>query len=679
MLNEDCWKGYKQVGMKTKNGKQVPNCVPESVMEIEEDLRKWFGKGKTGGWDRYNTKGEKVGKCGDAKEGEPYVACLSNEKAAKLGKDGRAAFVKRKRDAQKKAGDATKGGERKKGQKPTFVKTGVSESSKEDSIKELDKLKNDLLKRVNVLVAKKNKLYSNVDITTPMTSDEKKLNSDIANLYSQINQIIKKKKNLKEDWSEKYKSSIDCNNPKGFSQKAHCAGKQKNENMKLTVENKLNLFLEKNVPTDPEKWSYAKAQAKKKFDVYPSAYANGWAAKKYKELGGSWKKDESINEGIENALFQSIVEIISYLLAAGLTAVVGFILKLLWMKFNDSKELVKDLINPSTYQKFTTELSKDSAFNKKFVKLMNESDNFKNYSIGYFLKELTKTKEFTKILDKYYPEKGSDDSSKLSDREKAINTFILNMKVTVRDNGKWLIKNIEKKFPEIDNIEKTDESVNEDCGCGGTPKPYKLKEFMITESDYKFGEVEYTAKNMTPTTIQDLAFAYHQAPIGKLAGKSIDHRIRTARDLARLVGRNPMNPTEKSNQPALLLHLHKNKLVNVEEYKELYNGLIDKLKKVSKYVKNADPASRKDAAVAKMAARADMREAKKYSIGSGYLGNGLTIWNRAEEKNGDYKTIAHISKSGELKIYDKQLPSDIRDMFQRWADTIKKGGRPELY
>ncbi len=27
-----CWKGYKQVGMKSKGGKQVPNCVPESVM-----------------------------------------------------------------------------------------------------------------------------------------------------------------------------------------------------------------------------------------------------------------------------------------------------------------------------------------------------------------------------------------------------------------------------------------------------------------------------------------------------------------------------------------------------------------------------------------------------------------------------------------------------------------------
>jgi hypothetical protein len=34
---------------------------------------------------------------------------------------------------------------------------------------------------------------------------------------------------IQEEWSDKYKSSINCSNPKGFSQKAHCAGKKKNE------------------------------------------------------------------------------------------------------------------------------------------------------------------------------------------------------------------------------------------------------------------------------------------------------------------------------------------------------------------------------------------------------------------------------------------------------------------
>jgi len=58
----------------------------------------------------------------------------------------------------------------------------------------------------------------------------------------------------------------------------------------VSLEEKLNLFLEKNTPTNPSKWSYYKSQAKKKFDVYPSAYANAWAAKQYKAAGGGWKK-----------------------------------------------------------------------------------------------------------------------------------------------------------------------------------------------------------------------------------------------------------------------------------------------------------------------------------------------------------------------------------------------------
>jgi len=57
---------------------------------------------------------------------------------------------------------------------------------------------------------------------------------------------------------------------------------------------------EKNVPTSPEKWAQAKAQAKAKFDVYPSAYANGWAAKKYKAMGGGWK---SVSEAKEEPPF----------------------------------------------------------------------------------------------------------------------------------------------------------------------------------------------------------------------------------------------------------------------------------------------------------------------------------------------------------------------------------------
>jgi hypothetical protein len=38
---------------------------------------------------------------------------------------------------------------------------------------------------------------------------------------------MKIKEIVSEKWSKKYKRSINCSNPKGFSQKAHCAGRKK--------------------------------------------------------------------------------------------------------------------------------------------------------------------------------------------------------------------------------------------------------------------------------------------------------------------------------------------------------------------------------------------------------------------------------------------------------------------
>ena len=85
------------------------NGIEEGLAEREielENLRAWFGKGKKGGaggggWDRYNTKGERIGKCGDSKKGEGKPKCLSKSRAASLrakgGKKAIAAAVRKKR------------------------------------------------------------------------------------------------------------------------------------------------------------------------------------------------------------------------------------------------------------------------------------------------------------------------------------------------------------------------------------------------------------------------------------------------------------------------------------------------------------------------------------------------------------------------------------------------------
>lgn len=66
---------------------------------------------------------------------------------------------------------------------------------------------------------------------------------------------------------------------------------------------------EKSNPTNPALWSKAKSLARQKFDVYPSAYANGWAAKWYKSKGGGWNSaneefvdtSKSLNESFNMA------------------------------------------------------------------------------------------------------------------------------------------------------------------------------------------------------------------------------------------------------------------------------------------------------------------------------------------------------------------------------------------
>jgi hypothetical protein len=162
----------------------------KTLIDLHEDLRKWFSKtDPAGDWKRINSKGEVVGPC--AREpGEPKPKCMSRAKRESLTKKERASAVRAKR----------------------------------------------------------------------------KHDPDPERKGSPINVSNFGKGKISED-----------------------------------MEN-LN---EKNVPTNPELWSRAKSLARSKFDVYPSAYANGWAAKKYKEMGGSWKSvseakevgDDPINDG----------------------------------------------------------------------------------------------------------------------------------------------------------------------------------------------------------------------------------------------------------------------------------------------------------------------------------------------------------------------------------------------
>ena len=219
-------------------------------------LGKWFHDESAGGkpgWDRYNSKGQRVGECGDAKKGDPYAACLSRQKAAELGKEKIGSFVKRKRAAQSAAGRGKKGSGRK-GKKPINVDTGIREQY------DVDKKGPSMTPGQKMDIDKRNKRFK----TPPCMIDNKQVEQPeyMENIMGENNFFNKSvKKFIKE----------------------------------------AKILLEKNKPKSKKKWASCKSQAKKKFDVYPSAYANAWASNCYKKKGGKWKSvKENVAPYIDN-------------------------------------------------------------------------------------------------------------------------------------------------------------------------------------------------------------------------------------------------------------------------------------------------------------------------------------------------------------------------------------------
>jgi hypothetical protein len=86
-------------------------------------------------------------------------------------------------------------------------------------------------------------------------------------------------------WSDKYKKSIDCNNPKGFSQRAHCQGKKK-----VSEETKYDRY-------DKEKKQFAKADRKMKFGKF---YDKAKEAKNRLRPGEVKRYDKKLGRYVSN-------------------------------------------------------------------------------------------------------------------------------------------------------------------------------------------------------------------------------------------------------------------------------------------------------------------------------------------------------------------------------------------
>ena len=78
----------------------------------------------------------------------------------------------------------------------------------------------------------------------------------------------------------------------------------------------------------------------------------------------------------------------------------------------------------------------------------------------------------------------------------------------------------------------------------------------------------------------------------------------------------------------------------------------------------------------KVANKQSEEKAVEFDIGMGYLGNGLTVWNRAVEVNGDYQNIAHISPEGEIIYYVPDLPQSVVERIEKAAEREKSHADP---
>jgi len=261
-------------------------------------LKNWFSKTHPkGDWVRVGTDGKIKGDC--AREpGEGKPKCMPRQKAHSMSKKDRATSAMRKR---RKDPQVDRPGT---GNKPINVKTDVKEKCwdgwRQQGMKKKGKKLVPNCVKEDKPTGKATKPYSSHGIPKDATKAELKAIRSNPNSSKGKKQLAHWKLNM-------HKEAVDNKDKKGLeklvkglkgSSKAHL--KQMKDLKKMISDEYIE---EKSVPNNPKLWAAKKAQAKAKFDVYPSAYANGWAAKQYKAAGGTWRTaSESVEEGITTAL-----------------------------------------------------------------------------------------------------------------------------------------------------------------------------------------------------------------------------------------------------------------------------------------------------------------------------------------------------------------------------------------
>ena len=256
-VDEACWVGYKQVGMKKKGKRIVPNCVKE------EGLRDWFGKSKSkdgkSGWVNVVTGGT----CASDEPGEGTPKCVSSAKRASMSDAERKSASRRKKLAD--PGQQSKSG----AAKPTYVPT--------------DSPKKKMNENHKAIASGKEKDEEGYMASTEMdtiNSAVKKLRKNIKKGDTQLPAWVQSKITKAADYIDTAADYMDSNEVSEESDK-----KTKGSGTKDACYSKV----------------------KSRYSVWPSAYASGALVKCRKVGAANWgNKSESINLNSKDPLSEAI-------------------------------------------------------------------------------------------------------------------------------------------------------------------------------------------------------------------------------------------------------------------------------------------------------------------------------------------------------------------------------------
>ena len=290
--------------------------IEQELTELDENLHKWF-KEK---WVRFGPDGKIRGDCAREKSSEGKPKCRPAKAAYSMGKKARATAARRKR---REDPNPDRKGKAKNVKTEEIMNENhicpicqgelVSEvlmNEKKDACYYKVKSRYDVwpsayasgaLVKCRKKGAKnwgnKSEGFEEVDEACWKGYHKDGMKTMFGKKYPNCvkNEAEQQQEELDEKWSKKYKSSIDCSHPKGFSQKAHCQSRKKTEE-EIMKENTLKNLIREMVEEVMMNEEVEEIYESTKWDIIPEGDEHTCEGDEFYEMYGDMNADATLEE-----------------------------------------------------------------------------------------------------------------------------------------------------------------------------------------------------------------------------------------------------------------------------------------------------------------------------------------------------------------------------------------------